>query len=200
MKPINLVIPHIETKVEWKNEDLTNIIGMNGSGKTLLLEEMMRYCDEHGMTYTHYNALTALSEARHILEHGNDEDIIYAAKMMSNLSADFGDDWLGWAKAMNGHTFDNLGDYKENIDLIKKVLSMCGNGHTRLFVLTHNAVRAMDVDFYFMDLPETSLHIHLAQVIPKYLMKYFQYTKLVMATHSPDIVSFNKPNTQIITL
>lgn len=200
MKPVKLTIPYIDREVEWHNGNLTNIIGMNGAGKTLLLQEMMDYCDTNGITYVTYNAITALNDAKYILEYGNDEDIIYAAKMMMHLSIDFKDDMFCWAKAMNGHSFDNMGDYRNNIKIVKHVLSMCGAGYTRLFVITHNAVKAMGADYYFLDLPETSLHINLARHLTDYLLMNFKYTKMVMATHSPEVVSFHLDREHLISL
>lgn len=200
--PIDFIIPHVNIPVVWKNTNKTYIIGMNGSGKTLLLHTMMDWCNDNDFTYCHYNAFTALSEADYYIENSADVDIIYACKMMSELSLDFSDDISGWAKHKNGGTFDNIGDWTKDADLLRMVLSMCGVGYTRMFVMVIKAIQNPTADYYFLDLPETSLHLHLSQVIVNFLMKNFEYMKFVVTTHSPEVISdaFNNKDTKYLSV
>lgn len=183
-----LNIPYINEKVQWNNGDLTYIVGANGSGKTLLMEAMMDWCDDMGYTYAHYDAISALSEAKYLIDQATDDDIIYACKMMCKISIDFRDDIAVWAKAGNNHTLEQIGDYMQDHILLRNVLSMAGTGYTRFFVLTMKAILNPAANYYFLDLPETSLHPHLAKQISKYLMAMFPYMKIVITTHSPQIL------------
>ncbi len=182
-------VPHLNKQVLWNNGDRTYIVGANGVGKTLLLESMMTWCEEMGYNYNHYDAMTAMSEAPFLIQKTSDDDIIYACKVMCDLLIDFKDDIAGWAKAGNNHSYDQIGDYMSDHILLRNVLSMCGTGHTRFFVLTMKAIMNPTAEYYFLDLPETSLHIMVAQKVVAYLMKKFPYMKIIITTHSPSVIS-----------
>jgi ABC-type Mn2+/Zn2+ transport system ATPase subunit len=187
-KQIHFTLPYLGTPVDWNNGNRTYIIGYNGSGKTLLLKEMMKWCDTKGYGYAHYDAVTALSEAEYYIANASDENIIFACKKMSEFSMDFNDDIMGWAKWKNGDTFDQIGDFHKDVDLLKHVLGMCGAGYTRMFFMMIKALENPTADYYFMDLPETSMHIMLAERIVDFLMTHFEYMRFAVATHSPEVV------------
>ena len=71
MNSVTLNVPHF-SKVKWHNEDLTYIIGENGVGKTLLMNEMMAWCDSKDYAYAHYYAPSALSEANDLIDNSDD--------------------------------------------------------------------------------------------------------------------------------
>lgn len=187
-KQMVFTIPYLNKKVAWNNGDRTYIIGYNGSGKTLLMGEMMTWCDYNNYGYIHYDAVTALSEAQDLINNSSDKDVIHACKMMASLSIDFADDIRGWAKHKNGDSFDQIGDYMKDADLLRDVLRMCGNGYTRMFVMTVKAFANPTADYYFLDMPESSMHLHLAERLVAYIMHNFEYMKVVITTHSPEIV------------
>lgn len=179
-KQIHFTLPYLGTEIAWNNRDRTYIIGYNGTGKTLLLNEMMNWCDSKGFNYNHYYSVTALDEAETLLENASDSDLQYAAKTLRSFTFDMNDDFAGWAKA--------LGKDENDPELIRHVLDMCGAGYTRMTCMILKAINNPTADYYFMDLPETSLHLMLAERLTDFLMNNFEYMKFVIATHSPEVV------------
>lgn len=176
------VVPFIEKTVLWHNEDATLVIGANGAGKTLLLGEMMKWCDIQGISYNHYNAMEALYDAEFLINESDDTDIIMACRMMSEIAHDFDEDVKRWATVYKGGACGY-----DDPALLRHVLSMSGNGYTRMFIMTVLAVRNPSAAYYFIDMPETSLHIMLLRRISSYLMENFRHMKFVFATHSPEV-------------
>jgi predicted ATPase len=172
-------VPYFEKDVLWHDEDYTVVIGANGVGKTLLLNEMMKYCDKAGISYNHYNAIEALQDAPFLIDESEDDDIILACRMMQKISHDFDEDVKRWAVV--------YGVDPEDPAMLRHTLKMAGNGYTRMFIMTVLAARNPAAGYYFLDLPETSLHIMLMRRIAEYLMGNFRHMKFVFATHSPEI-------------
>jgi len=187
-KQVQFTLPYLGTPVTWNNGNRTYIIGYNGTGKTLLLNEMRAWCDGKGYDYVSYDAVTALGEAEYYIENASDENVRFACEKMSDFSMDFRDDIFGWAKAKNGHTVEQIGDFMKDVELLRHVLSMSGAGYTRMFVMIIKALENPAADYYFMDLPETSMHLVLAERIVDFLMMHFEYMKFAIATHSPEVV------------
>lgn len=179
-KQVHFTLPYLGTPVAWNNNDRTYIIGYNGTGKTLLLNEMRAWCDEKNYTHVSYDAVTALSEAAWYIDNASDDVIKLSCRKMLEFSYDFNDDINGWAKALKKDPDDP--------ELLRHVLGMCGAGYTRMFLMMAKAYSQPEADYYFLDLPETSMHIHLAEKITDFLMHHFEYTKFVIATHSPEVV------------
>jgi predicted ATP-binding protein involved in virulence len=179
-KQISFTLPYLGTKVDWNNNNRTYIIGYNGTGKTLLLNEMMAWCESKGFEYIHYDSVYALSEAPILLDAASDDDLRYVSKILQNFTYDFQDDISGWAKAKN---LD-----EEDPKLIRHVLDLCGGGYTRMTVMILKAINNPTADYYFMDLPETSIHLALADKLIDFLMSNFEYMKFVVATQSPEVV------------
>ena len=177
-------VPHFQS-VKWYHKDITTIIGGNGTGKTLLLHEMMRWCDKKGINYVHYDAITALYLAEELIYDSDDNDVILSCRMMADMSQDFSEDIQRWAKVKTGVTDSAI--YMNDVDLLRHVLSLCGNGYTRMFVMTVLAVRNPSAQYYFMDMPETSLHFMLMRAISEYLLSNIPSMKFVMTTHSPEL-------------
>jgi len=187
-------------KIYWKDTNYTFVIGPNGSGKTLLLNKMAEWAEEKNYSYAFYDDTTSLSAAPLFMEQASDEDIIYVAKMIMKFSMDFKDDVFNWTKAKNGHTVDQIGPIGKDAKLLREVFSMCGNGYTKMFVMLYLGIQNTGSDYYFLDLPETSLHIHLARHIINILMQNFPYTKFVISTHSPDIIAIGWNENTVIEM
>lgn len=179
-KQIEFTLSYLDTTVAWNNNDVTYIIGHNGSGKTLLLNEMRVWCDEKKYTYVFYDAETALSEADWYIDNASDDVIKLSCKKMIEFSYDFNDDINGWAKVLKKDPDDPT--------LLRYVLGMCGAGYTRIFLMLAKAYSQIEVGYYFLDLPETSLHTLIAGKITDFLMSQFEYTKFVIATNSPEVI------------
>jgi len=187
-------------KIYWKDANYTFVVGPNGSGKTFLLNKMAEWAEEKNYSYAFYDATTSLSIAPLLMEQASDEDIIYVAKMIMDFSMDFRDDVFNWTKAKNGHTTDQIGPIGKDAKLLREVFSMCGNGYTRMFVMLYFGIQNMGNDYYFLDMPETSLHKHLSRQVINILMKNFPYTKFVISTRSPDIIDIGWTEDTVIEM
>lgn len=128
-------------------------------------------------------------EATEYRQNVSDEDLIKVCDMMSDLTSDFGDSILGWAKAMNGHTFDQIGDFRENPAVLTQVMDTCGSGFTKLFVLFHKTIQNPDV--MFLHNPGASLHPQLSAAVLKYLSYYNKHTQFVV-TDAREFVSLRE--------
>jgi len=168
-----------KSKLLWTNKDLTYLIGYNGTGKTLTIMKMAAWCESKGYSYVVYDALMALYEAPELIENATDQELKIVCKQLSDFSLDFQDDLKRW---VGGSVEDALNDS----NLLRSVLRMVGNGYTRMFVMLYKVVLS-EPDYYFLDLPETSLHIAIAREWPRIIMNFSPLTKFVISTHSPDI-------------
>ena len=181
-----IAVPHFQS-VKWYHKDITCIIGGNGTGKTLLLHEMMRWCDKNGINYAHYDAIDTFVYADELIHDSDDMDVILSCRMMAEISHDFAEDIQRWACVRNGYSAKDKEKYMEDAALLRYVLEMCGNGYTRMFLMTVMAVRNPTAQYYFMDMPETSLHVMLMRRIAEYLLHNIPNMKFVMTTHSPEV-------------
>lgn len=179
-------LPIIATPIEWYNRNITYIIGSNGTGKTMLINQMKEWCNNNQYNYNAYDATVALQEAHYFINHASDIDIKHACKKMADLSMDFKDELTNWFKEKK----DDDDTYLfEDVKTLRTVLELSGSGYTRLFVMTIKAISNPSADYYFLDMPETSLHISLARSLSNYIYSNFPYMKIVIATHSPQVIS-----------
>lgn len=178
-------LPIIATPIEWHDKNITYIIGSNGTGKTMLIDQMKEWCNNNQYNYNAYDATVALQEASYFINHASDIDIKHACKKMADLSMDFKEELSRWFKEEGD---DDLYIY-DDVKTLRTVLELSGSGYTRLFVMTIKAISNPSADYYFLDMPETSLHISLARCIADYIYSNFPYMKVVIATHSPQVIS-----------
>lgn len=184
-------LPIIATPIKWYNRNITYIIGSNGTGKTMLINQMKEWCNNNQYNYNAYDATVALQEASYFINHASDIDIKHACKKMADLSIDFKDELRRWFKEKKDDD-----DIFEDVKTLRTVLELAGSGYTRLFVMTIKAISNPSADYYFLDMPETSLHISLASCISKYIYANFPYMKIVIATHSPQVIRDVYSNTE----
>lgn len=178
-------LPIIATPIEWHDKNITYIIGSNGTGKTMLIDQMKEWCNNNQYNYNAYDATVALQEASYFINHASDIDIKHACKKMADLSMDFKEELSRWFKEEGD---DDLYIY-DDVKTLRTVLELSGSGYTRLFVMTIKAISNPSADYYFLDMPETSLHISLSRCIADYIYSNFPYMKVVIATHSPQVIS-----------
>jgi len=203
MKKILFNLPEFlpSNKVLWRNTDYTFIVGMNGVGKTFLLNQMIAWSTHKNYSYAHYDSDTALNIVDDLIDSTSDEDIIYIAKLIMDFSMDFKDDVFNWTKAANNHSVDQIGPIGEDATLLRKIFHRAGNGYLRMFtILCLGVQKKGDLDYYFLDLPEASLHILLARKILDILMHDFNLTKFVITTHSPDIIEDKWSDENVISM
>jgi len=180
-------IPFIDKSVNWYDGDYTIIIGSNGTGKTLLIDSMIQWCETKEYKYAHYDVETALEESHSLINESDDDDIIYTCNLMTTFSLDFADDIAGWAVA-DGYKREDTDGFMKDARVLRRVLSNCGAGYTRMFVMLIKAIKNASAEYFFLDLPETSLHIMICRKITKFIMSCFRHMKIVIATHSPDVL------------
>ena len=185
MQPHVFKLPIIATPIEWHDKNITYIIGSNGTGKTMLIDHMKEWCNNNQYNYNAYDATVALTEASYFINHASDIDIKHACKKMADLSMDFKDELTNWFKEKGD---DNQYIY-DDVKTLRTVLELSGSGYTRLFVMTIKAISNPSADYYFLDMPETSLHISLTRSLSNYIYSNFPYMKVVIATHSPQVIS-----------
>ena len=178
-------LPIIATPIEWYNRNITYIIGSNGTGKSMLINQMKEWCNNNQYNYNAYDATVALQEASYFINHASDIDIKHACKKIADLSMDFKEELTKWFKEEGD---DDLYIY-DDVKTLRTVLELSGSGYTRLFVMTIKAISNPSADYYFLDMPETSLHISLARSLSNYIYSNFPYMKIVIATHSPQVIS-----------
>lgn len=184
-------LPIIATPIEWYNRNITYIIGSNGTGKTMLINQMKEWCNNNQYNYNAYDATVALQGAHYLIQHASDIDIKHACKKMADLSMDFKDELSNWFKEKKDDD-----DIFEDVKTLRTILELSGSGYTRLFVMTIKAISNPSADYYFLDMPETSLHISMARRISEYIYANFPYMKIVIATHSPQVISDVYSNTE----
>jgi len=168
-----------KSKLLWTNKDITYLVGQNGSGKTLTIMQMAAWCESKGYSYVVYDAMTALYEAPELIENATPQELKIVCKQMADFSFDFQDDLKRWS---SGSIEDALNDDS----LLRSVLKMIGNGYTRMFVMLYKVV-LKEPEYYFLDLPETSLHVVITRELPRLLMRFSPLSKFVISTHSPEI-------------
>ena len=179
-------LPIIATPIEWHDKNITYIIGSNGTGKTMLIDHMKEWCNNNQYNYNAYDATVALQEAHYFINHASDIDIKHACKKMADLSMDFKKELTNWFKEKDD---DDDTYIFEDVKTLRNVLELSGSGYTRLFVMTIKAISNPSADYYFLDMPETSLHISLARSLSNYIYSNFPYMKVVIATHSPQVIN-----------
>lgn len=185
MQPHVFKLPIISAPIVWHDKNITYIIGSNGTGKSMLINQMKEWCNNNQYNYNKYDATTALTEASYFINHASDIDIKHACKKMADLSMDFKEELTRWFKEEGD---DDLYIY-DDVKTLRTVLELSGSGYTRLFVMTIKAISNPSADYYFLDMPETSLHISLSRCIADYIYSNFPYMKVVIATHSPQVIS-----------
>ena len=187
-------------EILWLNNDYTFVIGYNGSGKTILLNKMAEWAESHNYSYAFYDSQTSLSLAPQLMEQASDEEIIEIAKMIMDISPDFRDDVFDWLKAKNDdQTIKQIRPDKD-VEMLREIFSMCGSGYTRMFTMLYLGLEKPELDYYFLDMPETSLHLLFARKVLDILMKNFPNTKFVITTHSPAIIDDKWDSDNIIDL
>ena len=180
-------------KVNWNNNNITYIVGINGVGKTILMQQMMRWCESKNYTHNFYDSMEHYPESKivdNMIDNSSNEDMIYTCKILCEFSYEFSQDVERWEKH-----FKSKG-HLQDAEILRKVIHMCGSGYTRMWTMVYLGIQQVGADYYFMDMPETSVHISIVNNLLEEIMRKFQFTKIVITTHSPDVIGnrWNKDN------
>lgn len=182
-----IYVKEFEKYVEWPNDDYTIVIGESGGGKTLFLNAIMDWCEVRGYTFAHsHTDLILLSQS--LIKEASDMDLYFVSAILAKFSHDFASDIAVWAEMEYSYDSSQKDEYMKDRAVLETVLSKCGAGYTRMFCMLLQGVQNPSAEYFLMDLPETSLHIHIQRQLIKLLMSVFSTMKFVVATHSPEII------------
>lgn len=183
-----LYLPVLEKSVNWLNNNYTIVVGECGSGKTHFLNAVMDWCYKDGIKVVHYDSHSILSYATDLINGCSDKILSYACAVLSSFSIDFKSDIGRWA-VNKGYELDTFREYIQDCVLLREMVHCCGTGYTRMICMLILGMENPNADYYILDIPETSLHIHIQRLLLKFLMGVFYNKKFVVATHSPEILS-----------
>ena len=175
MYDLKIKIPHINKTVVYPGTDMYQVIGANGSGKTLFLRELMKTlrAEELSVIYNTSADYPILSER--FLNRCSEKDITYAIQQLGSLSIDFRESYDRWKE----HGISDL-------EFIEKE----GNGTSQILKILLKLNSEPDVNFCLLDMPEASVHLTLLRALIRAYTQWFPQTKFVVATHSPEV--FNR--------
>lgn len=167
---------------KWNDEnDYTFLVGYNGSGKTTLIKGLMKWCDSKGYSYNYHAGLSERFRLPEIIDNVSDLDLQWIAKSISDWSFDFSKDLESWANHYNVRTNDP--------QMIRDVFKRSGGGFQSMFMILYNGIKNPGAEYYFVEHPESSIHISNAKfIVDAVLLKRFPMSKIVISTHSPDII------------
>jgi len=125
-----------------------------------------------------YDGYIDPQSATDIIEGSTDEEIVAVCNAISDLSTDFADDIAGWGKYLNGNTYDQIGDFRQDPKVCRMAMSMCGSGYTKLYGLYHKTLSQPDL--LFVNKPMASLHPQLGKAVLSHLERLAPDTKFII--------------------
>lgn len=175
-----MIFQEYDRNIIWSEENY--VVGKD----TTLIPTIKDFTSAKTMEF--YNG-DELSEAmaKDYINATTDQTLIDTCEMMSSLSYDFADDIAGWAKAANGHTYNQIGNFHQDPIVLRKVMEMCGTGYSKLFVLFHKALKKPDV--MFLHRPGQSLHPTLSAAVLSHLESYTEDKTKFIITDDNEFVS-----------
>lgn len=170
-----------EKTVDWVNGDYTVIVADETDSKREVLVKMIDWCNVNSFEYVTYN-LDEVFDIKQYLAESTTFEIVSATLMIKRIFTDLDRDFDMFSKARNIQ-LKTVDDYLNNIDLVKEVLMLCGSGYTKIFIMFLKAIKAPTAGYYFLYLPETSLHFMVFQKLLELLLVYFRHLKVIFASN-----------------
>jgi len=170
-----------ERSISWDNDNYTIIVADKTDSKRNVLMRMIEWCNSQSFEYITYN-VDEILDLEYWLENSTPFEIVSVTFMMKKIFFDF-DDFEKFEKARN-ITLKNPDDYIENIDFVKDILRICGSGHSKIFIMFMKAIKNPTAGYYFLYLPETSLHYMVFEKLMSILLGYFVNMKIIFASNS----------------
>lgn len=158
---------HYEVKFPI-NRDLVALYGSNGTGKTLTLEIVKRYFESQGENVIYFPAERSFSVT---------EEEVASVMMMHMLLGD--------------SVFQKYGIEFEKLKPFPRVGDYIGSGFHQVINMFCKIALSGDDPIVLMDMPERSLHIHIKRSFIDDLLKFKKIKKLIVITHSPEVISNN---------
>lgn len=164
-----------EVNIDLNRQD-KYFIGINGSGKTMLLNAIATHFDGSGTEYISYDAMEAIHEIKFYESITLEEEelfLTFLEKIVENTTI-----------------IDGIKHFtvKSSQHLYKSL----GNGHLRLLNMLIKATRTDVPTFFLMDLPETSIHLHVLHRLLDYIRSANPFLTCLIATHSPVLIPSNQ--------
>ena len=174
--------------IEYLLNDYTIILS-NDDGKFKQIKKISDWCVSEGIHHITYNINNEIFDIEYWLQNATNEEIVIAIKMIINISFDFEKDVEKFAT----HYKVDLKTHEQLLEcfgIVKTILRLTGSGYQKLFIMFLKAIRAKNASYYFLYLPETSLHPLLAQKLLDLLLGYFKYMRIIFATNFEGIAEF----------
>ena len=168
------VYENINHSLFWSENDFVQSTNEQSTVNVLLDKANL----EKAQSIKYYDGHASIEKAKEVINNSTDEELINSCKAMADLSLDFKDDVLGWARHLNGNTFEQIGDFTSDPKVYRTVMDLCGNGYTKLYGLYLKTLSKPDL--LFINQPMTSLHPHLGSHIILHLTKISPKTKFII--------------------
>jgi len=196
MQTIEITLPCQEHKIYYKEANITFFIGSNGSGKTISMNLLKDYFKKQNKTFTSYDPFTAEIDAERFAHESTDDEFFIGIQTIMSISKDFDDDIKRWVKFETG-----TDDYSIHLGICRNYITEAGSGYKKFFTMIMKYV-CNSSDYYFIEHPETSLHVALGQKILGLLFRSFGSCKFIVSTHAPEIIAewWNDDNADIIDM
>lgn len=148
------------------DNEISIVFGQNGSGKTLLLQELYQYFLDQKQ-----NVIYLPDERIFDITEGEALRIIYQEKMKNP-----------------NNIFDKYDVNVDLLDLSSQEWNYIRSGHMQIVYMCCKVLSASENTVVLIDEPERNLHLEFQQTLISDLMAIPQITKIVAATHSPAVI------------
>lgn len=159
-------------KVEFPiNEDLVIIHGYNGTGKTKTLEILKRY-----------------------FEKQNENVIYFDIDRCLNITKEQAVGVITMYNLMSDNPLKKIDISLDDFRYFPKIGEYINNGHLQIINMITQIELANKQSIVLIDCPEINLHISLRKLFINIITSMNKVKKLIVVTHSPEIITYNLDN------
>jgi hypothetical protein len=167
--------------IEYLLNDYTIILSVNDD-KFRQIKKLSEWCITEGIQHVTYNLNNEIFDIEYWLKNATTEEIVRATRMIINVSSDFEKDVENF-EAHYKVKLKTKAQLLECIGIVKTILRLTGSGYQKLFIIFLKAIQSKNASYYFLYLPETSLHQMLAEKVLDLLLGNFKYMRIIFATN-----------------
>jgi hypothetical protein len=176
-------------ELKWDNGSFTGIAGRNTDVLKHVLTVMMQWCEDKKYDYITYNIDEDFYYIDEYLKTCTVDEIAFACIILCTFSYDFDQDvtlWMDKCKKPYNTKLNILDEFIDNVDILKRVLILSGSGYARLFIMIVTGLKNPNATYYFLHLPETSLHVLLVEKLISLLLRVFPQMKIVFSSNDAE--------------